>query len=172
MTNPLDLRTQAERWGAEAKRLADAGNDDAALELYRKAADLLPGAPWLQQRTAELARKLSQHDVALLYYRQSAEAFLKAGFAKRALPPLRSAWCVAREGLPASRAQLLELSKRLSELQKSLGFLADAEVTLDHTSDALRKCGVPVENPSEPPQSGEGTETAYAGAIPLLARGA
>jgi hypothetical protein len=41
-----------ERWRAEANKLADGVNEAAALDLYRRGADELAGAPWLQHRTA------------------------------------------------------------------------------------------------------------------------
>jgi hypothetical protein len=58
------LQDQVERWGAEARKLAESGREVAALEVYRRAADALPGAPWLQHRTAELARKLRASNAA------------------------------------------------------------------------------------------------------------
>ena len=74
-TPSLSVQEQAERWGAEAKRLADAGQELAAFELYRKAADALPGAPWLLHRTAEVARRIKRVDLAIEYFRRSATAF-------------------------------------------------------------------------------------------------
>jgi hypothetical protein len=135
------LQAQVERWGAEAKRLVDAGREVAALDLYRKAADALPGAPWLQHRTAELARKLKRPDLAILYFRRSAEGFIRASFPKRAVAPLRAAWSVAREGMPRSTDQFVQLSQELAKLQSELGLAADAGVTLDYANDALRRAG-------------------------------
>ncbi|HET9958033.1 MAG TPA: hypothetical protein VFQ61_26225 [Polyangiaceae bacterium] len=136
------LETQVERWGAEAKRLADTGHMVEALELYQKAADALPGAPWLQLRTAELARKLKRSDVAIMYFRRAADGFSRAGFAKRALPPRRSAWSVAREGLPATQDVFVVISLELAKLQAQLGATTDAEFTIDHANDALRRAGI------------------------------
>lgn len=136
---PISVRTQAERWGAEAKRLADAGREVAAFDLYRKAADALPGAPWLQHRTAELAHKLKRADLALEYFRRSANGFIKAGFDRRAVAPLRMAWSVAREQLPAMATSLSDVAHELAGLLVRLALVADAEVVRDQTDDALRQ---------------------------------
>ncbi|RYZ06892.1 MAG: hypothetical protein EOO73_13960 [Myxococcales bacterium] len=135
------LEAQVERWIAEAKKLVEAGNETSALELYQKAADELPGAPWLQHRTAELSRKLKQADAAVLYYRRAATAFQIAEFPKRAVAPLRTAWTVAVENLPATSKALVELSLELMQLQRRLGLAADAVVTLERTNAALRSRG-------------------------------
>jgi hypothetical protein len=135
---PISVRTQAERWGAEAKRLADAGRDVAAFDLYRKAADALPGAPWLQHRTAELAHKLKRDELSLEYFRRSASGFVKAGFDRRAVAPLRMAWSVAREHLPAMTESFADVAHDLSELLSRLALTADAEVVREQTEDALR----------------------------------
>jgi len=135
------LEAQVERWTADAKKLADAGKEAAALDLYRRAADELPGAPWLQHRTAELARKLKQHDAAIMYFRRAATAFEVADFAKRAVAPLRTAWSLAMDGLPGSSKVLVELALELMQVHRRLGFTADATVTLERTNTALRSRG-------------------------------
>ncbi len=135
------LEAQVERWTAEAKKLADSGKEAAALDLYRRAADELPGAPWLQHRTAELARKLKNNDAAINYFRRAATAFQIADFAKRAVAPLRMAWSLAIDGLPATSRLLVELAVELMQLHKSLGFAADAAVTFERTNTALRTRG-------------------------------
>ena len=135
------LEAQVERWTAEAKKLADAGKEAAALELYRRAAAELPGAPWLQHRTAELARKLKQHDAAIIYFRRAATAFQIADFTKRAVAPLRTAWSLAIDTLPGTSKVLVELAMELMQLHRRLGFAADATVTLERTNTALRTRG-------------------------------
>lgn len=135
------LEAQVERWTAEAKKLAESGKESEALELYRRAADELPGAPWLQHRTAELARKLKQHDAAITYFRRAATAFQIADFAKRAVAPLRTAWSLAIDSLPATSKVLVELALELMQLHRRLGFAADATVTLERTNAALRARG-------------------------------
>jgi hypothetical protein len=135
------LEAQVERWTAEAKKLAEAGKEGAALELYRRAADDLPGAPWLQHRTAELARKLKKPDVAIIYFRRAATAFQIADFAKRAVAPLRTGWSLAIDGLPATSKLLVELALELMQLHRRLGFAADATVTFERTNAALRSRG-------------------------------
>ena len=132
---------QVERWTTEAKKLAEAGNEGAALDLYRKAADELPGAPWLQHRTAELSRKLKKHDIAILYFRRAATAFQIADFTKRAVAPLRTAWTLALDGLPATSKLLVEVATELMQLHRRLGFAADATVTFERTNAALRSRG-------------------------------
>lgn len=135
------IEQQVERWTAEAKKLADAGRESDALELYRRAADELPGAPWLQHRTAELARKLKKLDVAVIYFRRAATAFQIADFAKRAIAPLRTAWSLAIDGLPSTSKLLVELALELMQLHRKLGFAADATVTFERTNAALRTRG-------------------------------
>ncbi len=135
------VEQQVERWTAEAKKLADAGKEGDALDVYRRAADELPGAPWLQHRTAELARKLRKPDVAMLYFRRASTAFQIADFSKRAVAPLRTAWSLAIDGLPGSSKLLVELALELMQLQRKLGFAADATVTFERTNAALRVRG-------------------------------
>src|SRR5688572_15619634 len=112
------LDAQIERWTNEAKKLMEGGKEAAALELYQRAADRLPGAPWLQHRTAELARKLKKHDVAIIYFRRAATAFQIADFPKRGVAPLRTAWSLAVEGLPATSKLLVELGLELMQLHR------------------------------------------------------
>jgi hypothetical protein len=150
------VEAQVERWSAEAKKLADAGKESAALQLYRQAADELPGAPWLQHRTAELAKKLKQHDVAVTYFRRSATAFQLAEFPKRAVAPLRAAWTLAIEGLPSTSRALIDVALELVQLHKRLGFAADASVTIERTNVALRARGfseLPMHVEPTPPSS-------------------
>lgn len=135
------LEAQVERWTAEAKKLAEAGKETAALELYQKASDELPGAPWLQHRTAEVARKLKRFDVALIYFRRAATAFQIANFPKRAVAPLRMAWSIAEDGLPGSSKMLVDVALELMQVQRGLGFTADATVTLERTNAALKSRG-------------------------------
>ncbi|MFZ5897154.1 MAG: hypothetical protein ACOY0T_39210 [Myxococcota bacterium] len=141
-TPSVSIQEQAERWGAEAKRLADAGRDAAAFDLYRKAADALPGAPWLQHRTAEVARKLKRDELAIEYFRRSAVAFRKASFEKRAVVPLRLAWSIARGDLAQYGEVFLETAHDLAHLLGALGLTADAESTLEETQDSLRRAGL------------------------------
>jgi hypothetical protein len=171
------LEAQVERWAVEAKKLADSGKGSAALELYRRAADELPGAPWLQHRTAELARKLRNSDVAIAYYRRAATAFQIADFCKRAVAPLRTAWSLAMQGLPATSKLLVEVAVELMQLYRRLGFAADATVTFERTNAALRSCGfseIRAHVLDAIPPSSRSTSTAHSSAPPssgLAARG-
>lgn len=135
------LDSQIERWTAEAKKLIENGKEEAALELYQRAADELPGAPWLQHRTAELARKLKKPEVAIVYFRRAATAFQIADFPKRGVAPLRTAWSLAVEGLPTTSKLLVDLALELIQLHRRLGFAADAAVTFERTNAALRARG-------------------------------
>jgi hypothetical protein len=135
------LEAQVERWTHEAKKLAETGDEEAALELYRRAADELAGAPWLQHRTAELARKLKKPAIAIVYFRRAATAFQIAEFPKRAVAPLRTAWSLAIEGLPDTSAVLIDLAVELMQVHRGLGFAADATVTFERTNAALRARG-------------------------------
>jgi hypothetical protein len=135
------LEAQVERWTNEAKKLAEVGKEAAALDLYRRAADELTGAPWLQHRTAELARKLKKPDIAILYFRRAATAFQLADFPKRAVAPLRTAWSLGIEGLPGTSRQLVDVAIELMQVHRRLGFAADATVTYERTNAALRARG-------------------------------
>src|SRR5258708_9180389 len=104
------IQARVEQLTDEAKKLSSQGKETAALETYRKAAELMPGAPWLQHRTAELARKLKQSDVAAHHYRRAGAAVLGAGFPKRALAPLRAAWALYVQALPTHPAALASLT--------------------------------------------------------------
>ena len=137
----MSRQAQAERWGSEAKRLADSGRDVAAFDLYRKAADILPLAPWLQLRTGELARKLKKPELAINYFVRSGQAFIQAGFAKRSVAPIRQAWSVAREHLPGTETAFVDVARELVRVLKDQRFIADAEVLAEQTNDALRSCG-------------------------------
>ena len=121
------LDAQIERWTSDAKKLMESGKEAAALELY--------------QRAAELARKLRQPDVAIIYFRRAATAFQIADFPKRGVAPLRTAWSLAIEGLPGSSKLLVELGLELMQLHRRLGFAADATVTFERTNAALRARG-------------------------------
>jgi hypothetical protein len=135
------LEAQVELWTNQAKKLAETGKEAAALDLYRRAADELSGAPWLQHRTAELARKLKKNDIAIVYFRRAATAFQVADFAKRAIAPLRTAWSLAIEGLPVTSKLVVDLAVELMQLHRRLGFAADASVTFERTNTALRARG-------------------------------
>jgi hypothetical protein len=141
VTQQRQLDAQIERWTSDAKKLMESGKEAAALELYQRAADQLPGAPWLQHRTAELARKLKQPDIAIIYFRRAATAFQIADFPKRGVAPLRTAWSLAIDGLPGTSKLLVELGLELMQLHRRLGFAADATVTFERTNAALRARG-------------------------------
>lgn len=151
-SSKISVQDQVERWGAEARKLAESGREAAALEIYRRASDALPGAPWLQHRTAELARKLRQNDVAIAYFRRAAAAFVSAGFERRAIPPLTAAWTLARAGLPSTGAVLPRVADELAELLRGLGLATDASVTIEYTEDALRRVGLPYPEPHSSPR--------------------
>jgi hypothetical protein len=157
---------------AVAKKLTGEGKDAQALEAYKTASGLMLGAPWLQHRTAELARKLKQPEVAALHYRRAAAAFIGAGFPKRALAPLRTAWQVSLPLLPSQASAFITISLEFANVQRELGFAADAKATLTNSNLALEASGStdrvptaaqleqrkssrpPVTPGSEPPDSG------------------
>ena len=163
------VQQQVEALTVVAKKLSGEGKEAQALEAYKTAAGLMLGAPWLQHRTAELARKLKQPEVAALHYRRAAVAFIRAGFPKRALSPLRSALQMSVARLPSSASAFITLSIELANVQRELGFVTDAKLTLSNADLALEASGsadrVPatalLDSPrkaqaehSEPPDSG------------------
>ena len=142
------VQAQVEALTTVAKKLSGEGKEVQALEAYRTASGLMPGAPWLQHRTAELARKLKQPEVAALHYRRAAAAFIRAGFPKRALAPLRTAWQVSVGLLPGEASTFINLVLELVNVQRELGFSSDAKLTLSNSNLALRTSGSPDRIPS------------------------
>jgi hypothetical protein len=139
---PTDaVQLQVEALTATAKKLTGEGQEMQALEAYKTASSLMLGAPWLQHRTAELARKLKQPEVAALHYRRAAAAFIRAGFPKRALAPLRTAWQATIALLPGAASQFITIGLELANVQRELGFAADAKLTLTNTNLALEASG-------------------------------
>jgi hypothetical protein len=156
-------QAQVEQLTNEAKKLSNAGKELHALETYRKAAALMPGAPWLQHRTAELARKLKRPDVAAQHYRRAGAAFIGAGFPKRALAPLRAAWSLHIAALPKNPSGLVSLTVELVELQRELGFPADAALSITNTNEALLAAGCAEQLPAAPtPAHGTGEKATRA----------
>lgn len=141
LDHPIELRAHAEHLSSEARRLASSGREVAALDLYRRAASIVPGAPWLQHRTAELARKLRQHELAIFYFRRAAMAFRGAGLGPRALVPLRAAWSAARDDLPHSALAFQDVSRELADMQRELGYWMDADLTVETSEQSLRRAG-------------------------------
>jgi len=138
---PDSVQLQVETLTAVAKKLMGEGKEAQALEAYKTASGLMLGAPWLQHRTAELARKLKQPEVAALHYRRAAVAFIRAGFPKRALSPLRAAWQVSIPLLPANASAFITIGLELTNVQRELGFAADAKFTWTNTNLALEASG-------------------------------
>jgi hypothetical protein len=182
------IQAQVEQLTAAAKKLNRTGKEAQALDTYRKAAELMPGAPWLQHSTAELARKLKQPDVAAHHYRRAGAAFIVAGFPKRALAPLRTAWALCVAALPANPSSFVSLTLDLAELQRELGFPADGALSVENANEALRavSCAerVPAlaeieqrsgeqspgaSDPALPPESGV-SPSPHANALGILAR--
>jgi hypothetical protein len=152
------VQAKVELLAAEAKKHNGAGDEAKALECYQRAAELMPGAPWLQHRTAELARKLKELEVAVLHYRRAAAAFIAAGFPKRALAPLRNAWQSSLSILPAQSSDFAALTLELAHVQRELGLVPEAIVSIANANQALRACGSSERVPNSPevaaPESG------------------
>lgn len=141
-SKPKDsLQAQVEALTAIAKKLGGEGKEPQALVAYQTASGLMLGAPWLQLRTAEFARKLQKPEVAALHFRRAAAAFIRAGFPKRALSPLRTAWQTSVSLLPNDVSSFVAVSLELSKLQNDLGAAADAEATLVNADQALGSVG-------------------------------
>jgi len=169
--SPESPQARVELLAVEAKKHNAAGNAQAALECYKEAASLMLGAPWLQHRTAELARKLKQLDVAAIHYRRAAAAFIAAGFPKRALSPLRNAWQASLSELPDQSEAFIAVTLELAHAQRDLGFGPEAALSVSNANQALRASGsrqrMPVE--TEPPESGINT-AGQPSALELLGR--
>ncbi len=139
--NPNTVQAKVEQLTEAAKHQSRAGKEADALETYRQAAELMPGAPWLQHRTAELARKLKQLELAVQHYRRAGTAFIGAGFPKRALGPLRTGWTLAVGELPKQPSVFISLTLELAELQRALGFPADGALTISNANHVLTLSG-------------------------------
>jgi hypothetical protein len=152
------MQARVELLATEAKKHNATGNEAGALECYVEAASLMSGAPWLQHRTAELARKLKQLDVAAVHYRRAASAFVAAGFPKRALSPLRNAWQASQSSLPHSADAFIGISLELAHAQRELGFGPEAAQCVANANQALKASGsqerVSTNPELEPPESG------------------
>jgi hypothetical protein len=159
--SPESPQARVELLAAEAKKHNATGNEAAALECYKEAASLMLGAPWLQSRTAELARKLKQLDVAAVHYRRAAAAFIAAGFPKRALSPLRNAWQASLSALPEQTEAFIAVTLELAHAQRELGFGPEASLSIANANQALRASGSQerVSGAAEagPPESGINT---------------
>ena len=173
-THTIDdsVQRQVEALTVSAKKLSSSGKEAQALEAYKTAAGLMLGAPWLQNRTAELARKLRQPEVAALHYRRAAAAFIRAGFPKRALAPLRTAWQVCVGLLPAEASAFITITLELANVQRELGLANDAKQSLLNANQALRASGsndrVPTgidleRRPGHPPAVAESTQPPESG---------
>jgi hypothetical protein len=173
-TKPDDsVQAQVEALAVAAKKLSSSGKEAQALEAYKTASGLMLGAPWLQHRTAELARKLRQPDVASLHYRRAAAAFIGAGFPKRALAPLRTAWQMSVALLPGDASAFITITLELANVQRELGFASDAKLSLVNANQALRASGSPDRVPtgldqhsSHPPTPVHGTQPPESGIKP------
>ncbi len=167
------MQLQVETLTAVAKKLTSEGKEAQALEAYKTASGLMLGAPWLQHRTAELARKLKQPEVAALHYRRAAAAFIRAGFPKRAIAPLRTAWQVSIALLPSSATAFITVALEFANVQRELGFAADAKLTLTSTNHALEASGsaerVPttsqLEQTKSKPPAAAGSEPPHSGVV-------
>ena len=174
-TSPIpspSVQTQVEALSAVAKKFSSEGKEAQALEAYKTASGLMPGAPWLQHRTAELARKLKQPEAAALHYRRAAAAFIGAGFPKRALGPLRTGWQMCIASLPGDPSAFITVALELSNVQRELGFGEDAQLTVTNSNQALRASGSSERVPSavelevlaaRPPPPVESTEPPESG---------
>ncbi|MEP7049553.1 MAG: hypothetical protein ABJB12_04340 [Pseudomonadota bacterium] len=160
--NKDSVQSQVELLVGEAKKHNGAGDEALALDCYRQAAALMPGAPWLQHRTAEIARKLKQYELAAVHYRRAAAAFVAAGFPKRAVAPLRVAWQSSLVGLPGQSEALITVTLELAHVQRTLGLSPEAAMSISSANQALRSSGsadrVPVTTESEAPTSGVKSE--------------
>lgn len=135
------IQARVEQLTEAAKQLSRSGKEADALETYRQAAELMPGAPWLQHRTAELARKLKKYELAVQHYRRAGTAFIGAGFPKRALGPLRTGFTLAVGELPQQPSVFVSLTLELAELQRALGFPADGAMTISNANHVLGLSG-------------------------------
>jgi len=160
------VQQQVDALTVVAKKLSSAGKEAQALEAYQKASELMLGAPWLQHRTAELARKLKQPEVASLHYRRAAAAFIGAGFPKRALAPLRTAWQLSLSLLPGNVSAFIAASMELANIQSALGHPADATLTLANANQALETSGNAERLPTASPLERAGSASAQPGPSP------
>jgi tetratricopeptide (TPR) repeat protein len=135
---------EAEVWAIEAKRQYARGNHEKAFELLRQSAEALPGRPRVELDTAELARRLGHAGLAVYHYRRASIAYAKSGFARHALPPLRTALNFEHSRLPDSAESFALIARDLAEALVGQGFTGDAHQVLQQAAEALASRGLPV----------------------------
>lgn len=135
-------RPRLEQLKADAKTHAAGGKLTVALDLYCRAAELAPNDPWLSHSAAELARRVKRDDVAAVYLRRAAAAFVANGHTRHALPALRNAWLLLRARLPATELIFREVTAELAAVQRALGFDVDATTTEELALAASKEHGL------------------------------
>jgi len=93
---------EAEGWAREGRRFHSRGEHHRALELLHRSCEAVPGRSRLELDTAELARRLGKHELAVYHCRRAAAAYQREGFARHALAPLRTALHLEQSRLPES----------------------------------------------------------------------
>jgi len=137
--------SEAEALAVEAKRFHARGDHEKALALLRQSSDALPGRARIELDTAELARRLGHHDVAVRHYRRAAVAYAQSGFARQALAPLRTALHIEQSRLPLSTVSTVEITRELADRLVLQGFAADARQVVEQSLEAFveRGLGIP-----------------------------
>jgi len=130
---------EAESWAKEGRRFHARGEHHRALELFRRSCEAVPGRSRLELDTAELARRLGKPDLAVVHYRRAAAAYLREGFARHSLAPLRTALHLEQSRLPDSAESVTAIAKELAAALVALGFAGDARQVIESSAEAFEE---------------------------------
>jgi hypothetical protein len=135
---------EAEVWAREGRRFHARGEHHRALELLRRSCEAVPDRSRLELDTAELARRLGKPELAVYHYRRAAAAYLREGFARHALTPLRTALHLEQSRLPDSALSVSTLARELAQALVHLGFAGDAHQVIESSAGAFEERALPV----------------------------
>jgi len=138
---------EAEGWAKEGRRFHARGEHHRALELFLRSCEAVPGRSRVELDTAELARRLGKHELAVSHYRRAAAAYLREGYARHALAPLRTALHLEQSRLPRSAESVTTIARELAQALVNLGFAGDARQVIESSAGAFeeRALAVPPE---------------------------
>jgi hypothetical protein len=148
---------EAEAWAKEGRRFHARGEHHRALEQFRRSCEAVPGRSRLELDTAELARRLGKPELAVYHYRRAAAAYLREGFARHSLAPLRTALHLEQSRLPASADSVIAIAQELASALVALGFAGDARQVIESSAAAFEERNLEVPNDLEslrPPAPG------------------
>jgi hypothetical protein len=107
-----------------------------------RSCEAAPDRSRLELDTAELARRLGKPELAVYHYRRAAAAYLREGFTRHALAPLRTALHLEQSRLPESAESVTALARDLAQALVNLGFAGDARQVIESSAGAFEERGL------------------------------